>query len=382
MSKAAELAALIGSQTALENRNLIINGAYQIFQRASSATAATATYTTADRWIPYEATDGAMTTEQSSDHPIGTGSSLKAQVTTADASIGASQFCYIFQKIEAQNLQHLHYGTSSAKFLTLSFHVKSNKTGTYTINLHKGDNTALNYVQEYTISSANTWEKKIITISPTAGSTSLITSSAGAINNDNGAGLELGFGLAWGSDFNTTANTWVSANDYSTTNQVNWMDSTANNFYLAEVQLEIGEHATPFEHRSFGDELARCQRFAYVPTKTLGLTGQSGGFLGRVVYPVTMRSAPALTLTASAGYDNSSSFGNSPEANEFTITNINSGNGVSFSTPPTNMIITEQTKEECVISFSGASTPNEEVQNPIYALKFGTGAFMLLSAEL
>ena len=264
MSKAAELAALIGSQTALENRNLIINGAYQIFQRASSATAATATYTTADRWIPYEATDGAMTTEQSSDHPIGTGSSLKAQVTTADASIGASQFCYIFQKIEAQNLQHLHYGTSSAKFLTLSFHVKSNKTGTYTINLHKGDNTALNYVQEYTISSANTWEKKIITISPTAGSTSLITSSAGAINNDNGAGLELGFGLAWGSDFNTTANTWVSANDYSTTNQVNWMDSTANNFYLAEVQLEIGEHATPFEHRSFADELVRCERYTTV----------------------------------------------------------------------------------------------------------------------
>ena len=109
MSKAAELAALIGSQTALENKNLIINGAYQIFQRASSATAATATYTTADRWIPYESTDGAMTTEQSSDHPLGTGSSLKAQVTTADTSIGAAQFCYIFQKIEAQNLQHLHF---------------------------------------------------------------------------------------------------------------------------------------------------------------------------------------------------------------------------------------------------------------------------------
>ena len=279
MSKAAELAALIGSQTALENRNLIINGAYQIFQRASSATAATATYTTADRWIPYEATDGAMTPEQSSDHPLGTGSSLKAQVTTAATSIGAAQFCYIFQKIEAQNLQHLHYGTSSAKFLTLSFHVKSNKTGTYTINLHKGDNTAYNYVQEYTISSANTWEKKTITISPTAGSTSLITSSAGAINNDNGAGLEVGFGLAWGSDFNTTANTWVAANDYSTTNQVNWMDSTSNNFYLAEVQLEIGEQATPFEHRSFGDELQKCKRYyqkSYVDGVAVGTVTNEG----------------------------------------------------------------------------------------------------------
>ena len=242
-------------------RNLLINGAYQVFQRTAAATTATTTYTTADRWIPYESTDGAMTTEQSSDHPF-SGFSLKAQVTTADSSIGAAQFCYIFQKIEAQNLQHLLYGTSSAKPLTLSFYVKSNKTGTYTINLHKGDNTAYNYVQEYTISSANTWEKKTITISPTAGSTSLITSSAGAINNDTGAGLEIGFGLAWGSDFNTTANTWVAANDYSTTNQVNWMDSTSNNFYLTEVQLEVGEVSNPvFEHRSFNEELILCQRY-------------------------------------------------------------------------------------------------------------------------
>lgn len=262
MSRARDFADLAGSADAggLTGRNLLVNGAFQVFQRASAATTATTTYTTADRWIPYESTDGAMTTEQSSDHPF-SGSSLKAQVTTADTSIGAAQFCYIFQKIEAQNLQHLLYGTSSAKPLTLSFYVKSNKTGTYTINLHKGDNTAYNYVQEYTISSADTWEKKTITISPTAGSTSLITSSAGAINNDTGSGLEVGFGLAWGSDFNTTANTWVAANDYSTTNQVNWMDSTSNNFYLAEIQLEVGEKATPFEHRSFGEELRRCQRY-------------------------------------------------------------------------------------------------------------------------
>ena len=292
-------------------RNLLINGAYQIFQRASSATAATSTYTTADRWIPFESTDGAMTTEQSSDHPF-SGFSLKAQVTTADSSIGAAQFCYIFQKIEAQNLQHLLYGTSSAKPLTLSFYVKSNKTGTYTINLHKGDNTAYNYVQEYTISSANTWEKKTITISPTAGSTSLITSSAGAINNDTGAGLELGFGLAWGSDFNTTANTWVAANDYSTTNQVNWMDSTSNNFYLTEVQLEVGEVSNPvFEHRSFSEELNSCLR--YYHTSNIGnpdgsLSGAATGiaFDANEVsvcyeFPVPMRATPAITLYDNAG---------------------------------------------------------------------------------
>ena len=305
MSRAREFADLAGSADAggLTGRNLIINGAFQVFQRATAATTATTAYTTADRWIPYEFTDGAMTTEQSSDHPLGSGSSLKAQVTTADSSIGASQFCYIFQKIEAQNLQHLLYGTSSAKPLTLSFHVKSNKTGTYTINLRKGDNTAYNYVQEYTINSANTWEKKEITISPTAGSTSLITASGGAIANDNGSGLEIGFSLAFGSDFNTTANTWTAGNDYSTTNQVNWMDSTSNNFYLTEVQLEVGEQATPFEHRSFGEELNRCLRYFNRAEESGGgayawafpIAGASQVFRRlNYIFPVPMRTNPSL----------------------------------------------------------------------------------------
>ena len=342
MSKAAELAALIGSQTALSNKNLIINGAFQVFQRAAAATTATTTYTTADRWQPYESTDGAMTTEQSSDHPLGSGSSLKAQVTTADSSIGASQFCYIFQRIEAQNLQHLLYGTSSAKPLTLSFYVKSNKTGTYTINLYKPDNTAYNYVQEYTISSANTWEKKEITILPTAGSTSLITSSAGAINNDTGSGLELGFSLAFGSDFNTTANTWVAANDYSTTNQVNWMDSTSNNFYLTEVQLEVGETATPFEHRSFADEMYRCRRYFYksfnydTAPENGGASGVSfnGGLLGYCgsnnsgTYSGVLRFDPEMRATPTVvTYGNSSGHWGRLSPTNTGTTTFSSGSG-------------------------------------------------------
>ena len=203
--------------------------------------------------------------------------------------------------------------------MTLSFYVKSNKTGTYTINLYKPDNTAYNYVQEYTINSANTWEKKTITISPTAGSTSLITSSAGAINNDTGSGLEIGFSLAWGSDFNTTANTWVAANDYSTTNQVNWMDSTSNNFYLTEVQLEVGDKATPFEHRSFAEELALCQRYyeksydygTAIGTVTyLGAVTMGGGATGSTTsfspmlcpqFEVRKRTAPTVTVYDQAG---------------------------------------------------------------------------------
>jgi len=244
-------------------RNLIINGAMQVAQRGVGPTAIGTGYYTVDRFKTQKNNDGAFTTEQSTDHPNGAGNSLKWAVTTADSSVAADQYLYMSHFIEAQNLQHLLYGTSSAKSLTLSFWVKSNKTGTYSVVIRKLDSTKYHLVHEYTIDSADTWEKKIITISPTAGSTSFITASAGAIANDNGRGLEIVFNLAWGSTYNgATNNVWSSnTNHYATSNQVNWMDSTSNNFYLTEVQLEVGENASDFEHRSFGEELSLCQRY-------------------------------------------------------------------------------------------------------------------------
>ena len=261
MSRAREFADLAGSADAggITGRNLVINGAYQVFQRATAATTADGGYNTADRWRMGEAGDGAYTTERSTDHPNGSGYSLKAQVTTADTSVAAGHYAYIYQQIEAQNLQHLLYGTSAAKTLTLSFFVKSNKTGIYVFDLRKPDNTHLHYNEEFTISSANTWEKKTITIVPDSN----VTASGGAIANDNGSGLEVGIGLKWGSTYTGgTSGSWsTNSNDYATSNQVNWMDSTSNNFYLTEVQLEVGDKATPFEHRSFADELHRCHRY-------------------------------------------------------------------------------------------------------------------------
>jgi len=306
MSKAAELAALIGSQTALSNRNLIINGDMQIWQRATAATAAANGYSTVDRWYMTENTDGAYTTEQSTDHPFSSGYSLKCQVTTADTSLSAAQSAFLDHYIEAQSLQHLNYGTSDAKSLTLSFWVKSNKTGTYTISLYKQDTTAYMYTKEYTISSANTWEKKIITISPTAGSTSFITSSGGAIANDNGLGLGLAHGLAWGSNFTGgTSDSWSSTTaNYSTTNHVNWMDSTSNNFYLAQVQLEVGEQATPFEHRSIGDELHRCKRYFQLvePNTIYSSYGATYNYVHWTFSP-EMRANPTLAGTMGGTVD-------------------------------------------------------------------------------
>ena len=300
----------------LTHRNLIINGAMQVWQRTTAATSAGNTYATVDRFAFGVNTDGAYTTEQSTDTPTGTGYSLKAQVTTADTSISSGQYAYMYHEIEAQNLQHLLYGTSAAKSITLSFWVKSNKTGIYTIILRKLPGTDCHLVYEYTIDSANTWEKKEITISPTAGSTSIITSSTGTISNDNGRGIQLGWNFAFGSNYNgATNNTWTTnTNHYATPNQVNWMDSTSNNFYLAEVQLEVGDTATPFEHRSFGDELARCQRYYFKWDETISNEGALWGLqtagLGSsyartpVYFPVKMRATPTasgLTYNSTSG---------------------------------------------------------------------------------
>ena len=251
-----------GTDNVSGRRNLIINGAMQIFQRATAATQVDNSYNTVDRFRAYK-NGGAYTTEKSTDNPFGTGSSLKAQVTTADTSMAAGEYAFINHEIEAQDLQHLLYGTSSAKNVTLSFWVKSNKTGIYTVGVYKHANgaTAYMYRKEYTISSANTWEKKEFTISPTAGSTTFMTSSGGAIANNNGNGFGISFNLALGSNFHGTNDAWAADAKYGTSNQVNWMDNTSNNFYITQIQLEVGDSASDFEHRSFAEELQLCQRY-------------------------------------------------------------------------------------------------------------------------
>ena len=295
-------------------RNLIINGAMQVSQKGTSAVAVPNGGTsTVDRMKFYESTGGAYTSEQSSDVPAGQGfsKSIKLACTTADTSIGAAEIATMSQVIEGQNLQRLNYGTSDAKTITLSFWVKSNKTGIYTIAIYKhaGGGTAYGCPVEYTISSANTWEKKTITVTPTAGSTTLITSSAGAIIDSNGAGIEVHWGLAWGSNYNSTNNTWSASGFYSTSNQVNWLDSTSNNFYITGVQLEVGTNASDFEHESFGETLQKCQRYFYrfprvdasgtSNTLCIGMGQSTNTFRGVVFFPSSMRANPTMAASGS-----------------------------------------------------------------------------------
>ena len=295
-------------------KNLLINGDMQIWQRATAATASTTGYATVDRWQVNESSDGAITSEQSAlstadKATTGCRNALLIKCTTADTSIASSQFSYLAQGMEGQFLSHLGWGTTSAKTLTLSFWVKAYVAGTYTVGFKKYDNTAYFLPIEYTISSSNTWEKKTIEVSPTSGSTSLITGANGAFDQDNGIALLLTFGLAWGSTYHGTSGTWATGAHFSTSNQTNFLSSTSNTFYLTGVQLEVGDQATDLEQVPFDVQLHRCMRYyessnpnisgnaavndriAYIPFNPYSTSVAYGTWY----YKVQKRAAPTIT---------------------------------------------------------------------------------------
>ncbi len=350
-------------------RNLVINGDMAVSQRGTSF--ASNGYTL-DRFTMDESTDGAVTVTQDTDVPAGSGfaSSLKVDCTTADGTIAAAQYCGFTQNIEGQNMQYLKYGTSSAESLTLSFWVKSVKTGIYCVRFVKeaGGETRYECPIEYTISSASTWEKKTIILTPTAGSTTFIQNSAGAIVNSNASGFRVFFALAVGSNFQATNNTWVAGSDkLGTSSQVNFLDSTSNNFWITGIQLESGSVATDFEVDTFAQNLERCRRYALVlgdapggaayDTFFKGVIGHyynATDFYPNFNFPIVMRSVPGTTFsTASSGfgtvYSNGSGRANTSNGTNATYeTNINfrvstasatAGDGGAFDFAASNYVI-------------------------------------------
>ena len=275
-------------------KNLVINGAMQIAQRGTSTTGVTVSgYFACDRFKTILTSLGTWTVEQSTDAPDGFSNSLKHSCTTADASPAAGDVLYLSQIIESQNLQQLAKGTTSAKSLTCSFWVKSNKTGTYIVGLQEFQNTRY-IANSYTINAANTWEKKTITF---AGDTT------GTLANDNSAGLYLQFYLGVGSDYSsgTLATSWESTvNVNRAVGQVNLADSTSNYINITGVQLEVGESATEFEHRPYGTELQLCQRYYQEIGKNannLWVSAQynSSNWWSTVQYRTEMRANPTIT---------------------------------------------------------------------------------------
>ena len=286
------------SAGSLGNRNKIINGAMVIDQRNAGAAVTidtTANIYTVDRWIGSgQATDGVFTVDQTTDAPAGFTNSLRITVTTADASIGATQNYLLQQFVEGFNAADLDFGKSSAKDVTLSFWVRSSLTGTFGGALGNSANDRA-YPFTYSISSANTWEYKTITI---AGDTT------GTWLTDNGRGLALRFQIGVGSSRVAASGAWTGTPSiFGATGATNIIETLNATWDITGVQLEAGDVSTPFEHRSYGQELALCQRYyevgrlygsAYHNTVTANANDY---FQATYCFKQTKRAAPTVAST-------------------------------------------------------------------------------------
>ena len=273
MSKAAELANLIGNINAGGggvNRNVIINGAMNVSQRQTSSSNVGNQYVL-DRFSVYKQnTDSTYTCSQSSVTDLaGFRNALKMECTTADTSTASNEEVQIRQKIEGQNVQGFAKGLSDAKPFALSFYVKTNKTGVYTVIMFDRDNSR-KVSGSYTVSDTN-WNRHTITFP---------ADTTGAFDDDNASSLELRFNLVMGSDSNSgTLNTvWGTSTDAgSATGQINFADSTSNVWEITGVQLEVGQNPTEFEHEPFERTLAKCQRYFQKTNGQFHMAGRGTG---------------------------------------------------------------------------------------------------------
>jgi len=296
-----------GFQDNVKFRNIIINGSMDIAQRGTSASSLTSTsYPTVDRFQFQVGSAGTWSVEQSSTVPSGQGfaKSTKIDCTTADASLGASDYVILNQNIEGQNLQYLKKGTSSAESLTCSFWVRSNKTGTYICEIADDDNVR-QISRSYTINSADTWEKKTLTF---------VGDTSGTLDNDNATSLQLLFWLAAGSNLSggsSLKTSWGSTTNERVVGQVNLADSTSNEWYITGVQLEAGTTASDFEFLPIDVNFNRCKRYYQQVGDTpdgrdeakQGITGQmwtNAQLLPTYVLSPSMRTAPSLSTSTSS----------------------------------------------------------------------------------
>jgi hypothetical protein len=293
------------------DRNVVINGAMQVAQRATSVTGITAeTYNTVDRWKTVLSSLGTWTQTVENDAPTGSGfrKSLKMNCTTADASPSANDYLTIATKLEGQNVQQFLKGTASAKQFSLSFWVKSNVTGTYIAELIDNDNSR-RVSASYSVSASATWEKKTITFP---------ADTTGVLDNDNAASLDVNFWLGAGSTFtggSPLQTTWGTATNTRATGQTNLASATNNYWQVTGVQLEAGAVATPFEFEPISDTIEKCQRY-YQKSYNIDVnpaTSTSVGlrylFIGTftsnqgstVSFATRMRGTPTTTAYTNAG---------------------------------------------------------------------------------
>jgi hypothetical protein len=304
MTKAAELAkmgeVLTNSQIG-GRRNLLFNGAMNVAQRSTSLTGQGAYpggYLTVDRWkfvTNNSAGRFTVTQEAITDLP-GFLNCTKLDCTTADTSIASGEYLLFAQYLEGQDLQRIKKGTSEAEKITLSFYVKGNASATYTAEIEDSDNSRLNS-QEFSVTTS--WNRVVLTYN---------ADTTGAFDDDNASSLRLNIWLHSGSDFSSgthTDNVWhTGASQRFGDHSNSFYSSTDNTFFITGVQLEVGSQATPFEHRSFGEEQMLCYRYLFAPVSNddYGHFGTGMGVSGTVAYhniplAVRMRAVPSVTTS-------------------------------------------------------------------------------------
>ena len=281
----------------LSNRNLIINGDHRIAQRGTAAVTATtsASYKCVDRWkTDIDGSGGGdFSHAQSTDVPTGQGFTHSSKITTvtqASQPSGTGNRHQLYTQMEKQDVAHLEWGTSAAKTCTLSFWVKSSITGSYPLIFFIYTSSTQYYYTNYTINSANTWEKKTITLTgPTSG---------GVLSSTSDAGWRIEFGLGYASGFETgTLNEWTTATDFRTAaGSVYLPEHSGATWYLTGCQFEVGSTATDYEFKSYAQELALCQRYYEVVSAGMIVTNESSGYIGTTVqYAAGKRAVPTVT---------------------------------------------------------------------------------------
>ena len=300
MTKAAELAkmgeVLTNSQIG-GRRNIIINGAMQVAQRATSSTGigGSSGYFTCDRWhMSPSGTAGRLTMTQDSSAPSGFANSIKLECTTADTSIASSEFLLFTHKFEGQDVQSFAKGTSDAKQFSLSFYVKGNASATYVAELMDEDNSNRHVNKSFSVTTDWTRVELLFPADTT-----------GTLDDDNALSFSLNIWLHAGSDFTSGSlqTTWGALSQTSRAVGISsFFSSRDNTFFITGVQLEVGNQATPFEHRSFGEELKLCERYfkkievgnnTRISTSAFADTTTRARFV--IHHDPEMRQAPTLT---------------------------------------------------------------------------------------
>jgi hypothetical protein len=276
-------------------RNRIINGDMRIDQRnAGASVTANADAFPVDRFKISTGYSSKATVQQSTTAPTGFNNSILL-TSTAATSTASGDYMTLIQTVEGLNVADLGWGTANAKTITLSFWVRSSLTGTFGGAISNSGNSR-SYVFSYTISAANTWEQKTVTI---------VGDTSGTWLTTNGIGLIVRFSIAMGSTYTNTAGSWYAGDYEGATGQVNILNTNGATWYLTGVQLEVGSTATPFERRLYNQELANCQRYyqrSYTGGTYASLTWQgycvnTTWYFISFLFPVQMRTTPTMAYT-------------------------------------------------------------------------------------